>query len=105
MPHIPKSSRYSIGTRIENKFIDLLESSYTAYFIEKDKKADNISECIFSLDILKFLISLTWESKLISHKQYGEVATKLDETGKMFWGWKKSMDQIKKNPTKSGEKK
>ncbi|OGE65797.1 hypothetical protein A3B49_01630 [Candidatus Daviesbacteria bacterium RIFCSPLOWO2_01_FULL_40_24] len=96
VPHIPKSSRYTAAARIENKFLDLLELSYTAYFIEKEQKTTKISECIFSLDILKFLISIAWEAKLISHKHYGDIALKLDEIGKMFWGWKKSMD----NPNK-----
>ena len=133
LPHIPKSSRYTLGTRIENelprsradgvsygkffcepfilasrcevfwfknKFIDLLETSYTAYFIEKDRKVEKISVCIFTFDILKFLISLAWENKMISHKQYETIALKLDEIGKMMWGWKKSIEQPKKkNPT------
>ena len=33
-----------------------------------------------------------WEAKLISHKQYENIAIRLDEIGKMFWGWKKSLD-------------
>lgn len=97
VPHIPKTARYTIGSRIENKFLDLLELSYTAYFIEKEKKAEKISTCIFELDILKFLISTAWEAKCISHKQYEEIALKLDEIGKMLWGWKKSFDPGKKN--------
>lgn len=92
VPHIPKTSRYTLGVRIENKFLDLLEITYTAYFSSKDKKLEKISNCIFNLDILKFLISLTWEAKLISHKQYEEIAIKLDETGKMFGGWRKSLE-------------
>ena len=98
VPHIPKSARFTIGTRIENKFLDLLELSYAAYFIEKEKKAEKIVKCIFELDILKFLISTSWEAKCISHKQYEEIAMKMDEIGKMLWGWKKSLDQDKKNP-------
>lgn len=98
--HIPKSSRFTIGTRIENKFLDLLELSYTTYFIEKDKKAEKVSDCILTVDILKFLISTAWEGKLVSHKHYGDIALKLDEVGKMFWGWKKSINQPqKKNRT------
>lgn len=97
VPHIPKSARFTIGTRIENKFLDLLELSYTAYFIEKAKKAEKIAKCIFELDILKFLISTSWKAKCISHKQYEEIAIKLDEVGKMLWGWKKSLDQDNKN--------
>lgn len=120
VPHIPKGVRYTIGSRIENKFLDLLEVSYTAYFIasrsrlassvsgiEKEKKSAKIGECIFILDILKFLVTIIWETKNISNKQYEEVATKLDEIGKILWGWKRSIDgpdktslllRSKKNP-------
>lgn len=94
VPHIPKSSRYTIGGRIENKFLDLLEIAYTAYFTQKIEKAEKISECIFSLDIIKFLISIAWEGKLISNKQYETIALKLDEIGKMLGGWKKSLKTI-----------
>ena len=96
LPHIPKCSRYTIGARIENKFLDLLELSYAAYFTEKDKKLEIISSCIMLLDTLKFLITVAWEAKIISHKQYENIALKLDEAGKMFGGWKNSF----KNPDK-----
>lgn len=92
VPHIPKAARYTIGARIENKFLNLLETAYTAYFTEKTNKAEKIQECIFLLDILKFLISTSWEAKLISHKHFEEIAIKLEEIGKMLWGWKKSLD-------------
>ena len=100
VPHIPKGARYTVGERIENKLLDLLELSYTAYFTPKDKKMEKITECILVLDTLKFLISVTWEAKLISHNQFGETALKLDEIGKMLGGWKKSLENPeKKNRT------
>jgi uncharacterized ubiquitin-like protein YukD len=96
VPHIAKGGRYTIGARIENKFLDLLESCYIAYFTEKEKKSEKISTCILILDTLKFLISIAWEGKLISHKHYEEVALKLEETGKMLGGWKKSLENLEK---------
>ena len=99
VPHIPKSARYTIGARIENKFLDLLEISYIAYFSSKEKKPEKISGCIFILDILKFLVSITWEAKFISYKQYEKIAVRLGEIGKMLGGWKKSLNNPeKKNP-------
>lgn len=53
-------------------------------------------ECILILDTLKFLVQLAWESKLISHRQYEEIALKLDEVGKMLGGWKKSLKNSEK---------
>ena len=91
VPHIAKGARYTIGSRIENKFLDLLELSYVAYFIEKEKKEEKITECILVLDTLKFLISVAWEGKLISNAHCENVALKLEEVGKMFGGWKKNL--------------
>lgn len=90
---MPKSARYLIGARIENKFLDLLEVSYVTYFSQKDIKIQKITECILTLDTLKFLISIAWEAKFVSHKHYEEIATKLDEAGKMFGGWKNNVNK------------
>lgn len=100
LPHIPKGGRYTIGTRIEQRFVHVLELSYSAYFTEKEKKAAKIMDCIHSLDILKYLLHVSWEAKYISHKQYEELATKLNEVGKMLGGWRKNLENPeKKNRT------
>ncbi len=95
-PHIQKGARYTIGARIENKLLDLLEFGYIAYFAAKKNRSEKISECILTLDTLKFLLSVAWEGKLISNKQYEDVALKLDEMGKMLGGWKKSLNNPEK---------
>lgn len=96
VPHIQKGSRYTIGARIENKFLDLLESSYVTYFSNKEDKVKKISNCILLLDTLKFIVSVAWESKIIANKHFEEIALKLEEIGKMLGGWKNSL----KNPEK-----
>lgn len=99
VPHIQKGARYTIGARIENKFLDLLELGYIAYFSKKENKIEKISECIFLLDTLKFIVSVAWDAKLVSNKQYEEIALKLEEIGRMLWGWKKRIENPeKKNP-------
>lgn len=98
--HIPKSSRYTLGQRIEAKFLDLLELIYIAYFSPKEEKPAKVSESILQLDVLKFLITIAWEGKLISQNQFQEIALKLDEVGKMLGGWRKNLDNPdKKNRT------
>ena len=100
VPHIEKGARYTIGSRIENKFLDLLECAYVAYFTERYRKAQKIMECILMADTLKFFMYVAWEGKLISHKQYEDAARSLDEIGKMLGGWRKSLDNPeKKNRT------
>ncbi len=101
-PHIPRGARFTIGSRIENKFIDLLELTYTAYFTEKDRKSEKLSECILVLDTLKFLISVAWEGKIISNKHCEDVSGKLEEVGRMLGGWKKNLDPLKKPQPSKG---
>lgn len=91
-PHMPRGARFTIGARIENKFLDLLEITYITYFTEKDKKSGKLSECILVLDTLKFLISIAWEGKLISNRHCEEISVKLEEVGRMLGGWKKNID-------------
>ena len=95
-PHMAKSARYTMGARIENKFLDLLELSYNAYYSKKEEKTEKISKCIFILDTLKYLISVAWEAKLISHNKFEEIVQKLDEIGRMLGGWKNSLDNPEK---------
>ena len=100
VPHMVKSARYTLGERIEDKFLDLLELSYNAYFTEREKKMEKVAECILITDGLKFLISIAWEGKLISNKHCEDVAVKMDEIGKMLGGWKNSLNNPeKKNRT------
>ena len=95
-PHMAKSARYTIGARVENKILDLLELTYIAYFADRNIKVDKIAECILMLDTTKLFISMAWEGKLISNKHYEVVGLKFDEIGKMLGGWKKSISNPEK---------
>jgi len=93
VPHIPRSSRYTLGDRIENKFIDLLETTYRAYFASTEHKIHHIIKAIAILDILKFLLQIAWEGKIIGNGKYSELGNMLLEIGKMLGGWKKGIDK------------
>ena len=45
------------------------------------------------IDTLKFLISIAWEAKLVSHGQYENVSIKLNEVSKMLAGWQKYLQE------------
>ena len=96
LPHMPKHSRYTIGVRVENKFLDLLERLYIAYFTDKDHKLERVTNCVLALDALKFLASIAWEAKFVSHAHFEQVAVKLEETGKMLGGWKRNLEETDK---------
>lgn len=96
VPHIPKGARYTIGARIENKLLDLLELGYIAYFSKKENKIEKVSECIFLLDTIKFIIPVTWDAKFVSNKQFEEISLKLEEIGRMLGGWKNKLENPEK---------
>lgn len=96
VPHIAKSARYTLGTRIENNFLDLLEKTYVAYFTSQERKVEEIKGCVQTLDTLKYFISIAWEGQVISNQQFETVANKLDEAGRRFGAWKKSLENPEK---------
>lgn len=94
-PHIPKTSKISLGNRIENKFLNLLESSYKAYFSSRELKEKYILEAIATLDLLKFLLQIAWEGKALGfgNKNFEKISLELEEIGKMLGGWKKGLSE------------
>ena len=98
--HIPKHARFTIGARIENTLLDLMETAYQAYYIKGDKKSEKIDVCIYLQDILKFLLDVLWDGRLISNDQYEQLSKKFSEIGRMLGGWQKSLtNPEKKNRT------
>ena len=88
VPHMPRTARYTVGTRIEYHFLNLLENIYQSYYAQPDKKLEKIIKCINETDLIKFLLQIAWENKLIKDTQYIEISTKIIEVGKILGGWK-----------------
>jgi len=94
---MPRVGRYTTGTRIENHFLDLLELIYKAYYASIENKNIIIIESINKNDIIKYLLQIAFENKLIKEKQYLELSEKLHEVGKILGGWKKGIEFKIKN--------
>jgi len=94
---MPRVDRYTTGARIENHFLDLLELIYKAYYASMENKSVIIVEAITKNDIIKYLLQIAFENKLIKEKQYLELSEKLQEVGKILGGWKKGIESKIKN--------
>jgi hypothetical protein len=91
--------RYTIGAKIDETFLSLLELIFRACFAyDKFEKLALVSQAIGKQDLLKFLLQIAWENKIIDHKLYGSLTLLLEETGRMLGGWKKSLQE--KTPAK-----
>ncbi len=92
--------RYTIGAKIDDIFLSLLEFIFRGCFAyDKFEKLSLVSQAIAKSDLLKFFLQISWEHKVIDHKNYGTLILLLDEVGRMLGGWKKSLAE--KTPAKS----
>jgi len=86
---IPKSHRLILGRSIEEEGIKILLLS-----IEANKLKDNSRKIIQQqmsdeLDKLRILIRLTKDLHFMSITQYQHAAEKINEIGKILYGWMK----------------
>ena len=89
---MPRTARYTTGTRIENHFLDLLELIYKAYYAKLENKSEKIIESINKNDIIKYLLQIAYENKFVKEKEYLELSAKLQEVGKILGGWKNNVE-------------
>ena len=96
--HLKRVDRYTIGAKVDEIFLSLLELIFRACFAyDKFEKLSLVSQAIAKADLLKFFLQLTWENKIIDHKNYGSFIILIDEVGRMLGGWKKNLQE--KTPT------
>ncbi len=87
LPHLPRLSRYTLGVKIDNLFIELLEITFTAKFAKRENKLKILEDLSGKLDNLKFFITLLWEAKGLNASKYSQLSQKLASAGKMTGKW------------------
>lgn len=88
----PKTTRHTLGYKIDEHFLKMLSYVYLATYQTPTEKLLTLSRAITQLDLAKFLLSIAWESKIISDNHYVKLSTDLDEIGRMLGGWKKGLE-------------
>jgi len=91
---VNRVDRNTIGTKIDDIFLSLLELILRACFaFDKFEKLSLVSNAIAKNDLLKFFLQISWEHKIVDHKQYAALILLLDEVGRMLGGWKKDTQE------------
>lgn len=101
LPHFPKTSRYTIGEKIDSLFVEIIENIVTASYVSKQEKLPYTKQGLLKLDVLKFFLQVAWEIKALDNKKYIALSEYLNEVGKMLGGWNKQVSR--ENPALSGE--
>ncbi|PIT93876.1 hypothetical protein COU00_01990 [Candidatus Falkowbacteria bacterium CG10_big_fil_rev_8_21_14_0_10_43_11] len=89
LPHFSKTSRYTLGIKIDNLFIETTEFIFTASRLSRDQKLPFLQKASAKLDLLKFFMQIAWEIKSLDNKKYIILSEQLNEIGRMLGGWQK----------------
>lgn len=84
---VPKTHRYTLALKIDTLFIELIEMSASASFVQKQDKLPYLRTAIRKLDTLKILLLVLWETCSVDTKKYELLSVPLEEIGRMLGGW------------------
>jgi hypothetical protein len=80
--------RYSLGIKIDSLFADIIELTSMAQFSPKEQRTAIISKAITKNDVLKHMLYVLFELKGIEDNYFIELAPKIEEIGRMLYGWR-----------------
>lgn len=85
---LEKSSRYSLGIKIDGLFVETISLLFSASK-KRDHKLIYLSRASDTFDLLKFMLQISWDIKVIDNKKYIALSRELETIGRMLGGWLK----------------
>ncbi len=83
---------------IDNLFREVIKRIISGSYKALEQKIYYLDQASDMLDILKYMLQIAWEIKILDNKKYIVLSQPLTEVGKMLGGWQKK----KKNPQDGG---
>ena len=93
LPHFPKASRYTLGSKIDTLFVQTAEHVFCACYLHGEQKLGHIEKSITELDLSKFFLRISWEIEALDNKKYAVLSEHLDEIGRMLGGWSRQQKE------------
>ncbi len=91
--HFPRLTRYTLGSKIDLLFCDVLENILLAAYSPRNEKFSFLRQANMKFDALKFFLTMAWELKYIETKKFGALSAPLSEVGKMLGKWMLSVKE------------
>lgn len=82
-----RSSRFTIGEKIDALLLGTIEELFTATYKPANQKLSHLQQAASRLDLAKFFLQLAWEIKILETKRYTIISEQLDEISRMLGGW------------------
>lgn len=90
---LPKHHKLGIHANIERLALETIKGILEASLIPRNKKMEILEHVRINLELIKHLIRIEYELKIITEKQYIHTEEMLIETSKMTNGWIKYTTQ------------
>ena len=88
---VPKADRHSLWQRVEQSAISIIEQLFVASGRGKDGKLFPLEQASVQLNLLRILVRLAKDTKVIDQKKYALIQQSIDEIGRMLGGWIRSL--------------
>ncbi|MFA5878357.1 MAG: diversity-generating retroelement protein Avd [Candidatus Staskawiczbacteria bacterium] len=87
---VPKQDKYTIWQKSDGLILEILEGILSASYKQKFEKTPILEKTSLKLNILRILIRLMKDTKVIDTKKYSLLEESIDEIGRMLGGWLRS---------------
>lgn len=87
LPNMAKTSRFTLGQKVDDLFIETTELMFLASHLSKEQKVPSLQKASAKLDLLKLFLQISWEVKAIDNRKYAMLSEPLEEIGRMLGGW------------------
>ena len=97
-PHtakFPKTLRHTLTNRIENTALESYRKLVGAAMGDKVSQEIFLQEADIELQILKMLVRISCDMKLMSKSTYGHFCSLAEEVGRLIGGWRNSLKRGK----------
>jgi len=88
----PKKDKYVLGAKCEEYIGTILEILLEAGYLPREEKLPFIKKANNKFEILKIFVRMLKDLNVIDQKKYLTLQAIIQEIGKMFGGWLKSLD-------------
>lgn len=101
--NFPKSYKYTIGTKMQEYAVEILNDISGAYINKSIKiRISYLTSFQTKFETLKTLIRIAGERKWISLKKFGALSELTASIGKQSTAWKKSLVKASEKPESEG---
>ena len=95
-PEFPRAYKYSVGNRMHELAIDLLDEIAAAYINRsRDIRVQHVTNFLTKFNTLKTLLRTAGEKKwILGRSKHAEVIELMDAIGKQATAWKNSLTKL-----------